>query len=335
MKHLLRLTLILLIVLPILSDAQNNVDIGFALGLSTHGSDANSWGRHGQSLLENTKIAYGFNLAYGISSNVSLRLQYRGTQIEGDDSNLEDKAEWGAQHFARDFMYRSNIKEFGAMVEYAFPITRQNNLQTKDAYSYSPRVLPYVTAGLALTIIDDDENFRDWGNPPSFRMNDVLLDQAEGSVGGLQFPIGLGIRIELSEYAFTDLFYTIRLPVSDYLDGISEAANPDKNDSYQIFGINVGLRLKVTTGDSDGDGVKDKDDECPDIPGSRLLFGCPDFDGDGIMDDYDNCPQIAGPAKTFGCPDRDEDGIPDHKDECPTQKGELINNGCPDRKIKP
>ncbi len=306
--------------------AQKYVDAGFTLGLSTHGSDSNSWARHGQGFLENTKLAYGGHITLGISKNVGLKLQYRGTELEGDDMNLEDKSEWGPQLFIRDFAYRSALHEFGALVEY---VLFKKEINLSEGAQFTPRVFPFINGGIALAIINDDENLRDWGNPPEFRMNDVLLDQAEGSVGGKQFPFGLGLRLELSPYAYTDLFYNFRLPVSDYLDGISESANPEKNDAYQIFGINVGLRFDILSGDRDGDGIADSKDECPDVPGSKLLFGCPDFDEDGIMDAYDNCPQIAGPAKTFGCPDKDEDGIPDHKDNCPTQKGPIDNGGCP------
>lgn len=79
--------------------------------------------------------------------------------------------------------------------------------------------------------------------------------------------------------------------------------------------------------DTDGDGVLDKDDQCPTEAGT--LNGCPDADGDGIKDSEDACPSVAGIAKFNGCPDTDGDGIQDSEDECPTVAGTL--NGCPDR----
>ncbi len=78
--------------------------------------------------------------------------------------------------------------------------------------------------------------------------------------------------------------------------------------------------------DTDGDGVLDKDDECPTEAGT--LNGCPDKDGDGIKDSEDTCPDVAGIAKFGGCPDSDGDGIQDSEDQCPNQAGTL--NGCPD-----
>lgn len=44
-----------------------------------------------------------------------------------------------------------------------------------------------------------------------------------------------------------------------------------------------------------------------------------DSDGDGIIDNLDSCPQIAGVIRYHGCPvpDRDGDGIYDEDDRCP------------------
>ncbi|MDX1327687.1 MAG: OmpA family protein [Arenibacter sp.] len=81
--------------------------------------------------------------------------------------------------------------------------------------------------------------------------------------------------------------------------------------------------------DSDGDGIPDKDDECPNEAGSKEMNGCPDSDGDGIADKDDACPNEAGPAALNGCPDADGDGVADKDDECPNEAGPAANNGCP------
>ncbi|TMU57469.1 thrombospondin type 3 repeat-containing protein [Flagellimonas algicola] len=84
--------------------------------------------------------------------------------------------------------------------------------------------------------------------------------------------------------------------------------------------------------DTDGDGIYDKDDPCPEIAGLEGLNGCPDFDGDGVVDGYDACPNEAGPSENNGCPwaDSDGDGIDDSIDWCPNIAGSLGNNGCPE-----
>lgn len=84
--------------------------------------------------------------------------------------------------------------------------------------------------------------------------------------------------------------------------------------------------------DADGDGVADKDDKCIDVKGVARYKGCPvpDTDGDGINDDEDQCKTVRGTKENNGCPaDTDGDGIPDSEDKCPNVAGNPDNNGCP------
>jgi outer membrane protein OmpA-like peptidoglycan-associated protein len=84
--------------------------------------------------------------------------------------------------------------------------------------------------------------------------------------------------------------------------------------------------------DTDGDGVADREDECPEVFGLKYLKGCPDTDGDGLIDKEDDCPTVAGPLENKGCPwpDRDGDGVLDKDDDCPDVPGSIENKGCPD-----
>lgn len=86
--------------------------------------------------------------------------------------------------------------------------------------------------------------------------------------------------------------------------------------------------------DTDGDGVLDKEDKCPKEAGPAENKGCPwkDTDGDTVLDKDDKCPKVAGPVENQGCPwaDTDGDGILDKDDKCPNEKGLAVNAGCPD-----
>jgi OOP family OmpA-OmpF porin len=92
----------------------------------------------------------------------------------------------------------------------------------------------------------------------------------------------------------------------------------------------LGLVIKFGGKDSDGDGVYDKNDACPEVPGLEKFNGCPDADNDGIKDSDDSCPNVAGLAAMNGCPDADGDSIADKDDMCPNEKGTKENKGCPD-----
>jgi len=103
------------------------------------------------------------------------------------------------------------------------------------------------------------------------------------------------------------------------------------NDLRTHLQHSLGVKIAFGGKDTDGDGIYDKYDECPETPGLEEFKGCPDSDGDGIKDSDDACPNEAGLAELNGCPDRDGDGIADKDDMCPDEKGTAANNGCPDR----
>ncbi|MCO4763394.1 MAG: thrombospondin type 3 repeat-containing protein, partial [Myxococcales bacterium] len=99
-------------------------------------------------------------------------------------------------------------------------------------------------------------------------------------------------------------------------------------------------------GDSDGDGLKNPVDKCPNKPEDKDGFedkdGCPDLDNDkdGIPDTKDKCPNKPEDKDGFedidGCPDpdNDKDGLPDGKDKCPNKPEDKDKfedtDGCPD-----
>jgi OOP family OmpA-OmpF porin len=92
----------------------------------------------------------------------------------------------------------------------------------------------------------------------------------------------------------------------------------------------LGLIIKFGGKDTDGDGVYDKKDACPEVAGLEEFNGCPDADNDGIKDSDDSCPNVAGLVAMNGCPDADGDAIADKDDMCPNAKGTKENKGCPD-----
>lgn len=115
------------------------------------------------------------------------------------------------------------------------------------------------------------------------------------------------------------------------------------------FELGVSVPIFVGGRDRDGDGIRDRDDLCPDDPEDLDGFededGCPDLDndGDGIPDAVDLCPNLPEDFDGFqdddGCPDLDNDldGIPDDLDLCPNQpedfNGFEDDDGCPDAVI--
>ena len=116
---------------------------------------------------------------------------------------------------------------------------------------------------------------------------------------------------------------------STYKYSCDDTRTPDV-DVFTHMQHFAGLTFKFGAKDTDGDGIYDKDDACPQVAGLPQFKGCPDTDGDGIEDSKDGCPNEAGTVEMNGCPDRDGDGIADKDDACPDVKGLASFAGCPD-----
>jgi outer membrane protein OmpA-like peptidoglycan-associated protein len=162
---------------------------------------------------------------------------------------------------------------------------------------------------------------------PSLRLGGGYTFLGETSFGSVN-P-GAGITIWFTENIGFAIETTYK--VSQLFSGNrSTAANLYIPDSPSHFQHTAGLTFLFGGKDTDGDGIFDKNDACPDVAGLKQFNGCPDTDGDGIIDGSDACPTEFGLATLNGCPDKDSDGIADKDDACPNTAGLTAFRGCPD-----
>jgi outer membrane protein OmpA-like peptidoglycan-associated protein len=139
---------------------------------------------------------------------------------------------------------------------------------------------------------------------------------------------GAGITFWFTDAIGLELASRYKWSVAAGDNGREDAAGvPDAPSHFQHT---AGLVFKFGGKDTDGDGIYDRDDACPDVAGLKQFNGCPDTDGDGIVDASDACPDVFGLAALNGCPDTDGDGVADASDACPDVAGLAALNGCPD-----
>lgn len=256
-----------------------------------------------------TGPAFGAFLRYMFDDRrFGARLHYGYLPLEFNESRYDDNG-----HASRGFQGKNKASDLS--LELSWHPWRHKKLH------------PYLFGGLGLQFASYDV---DWNieNQNQGKIDQIREDQ-DASTTNFILPVGAGIEWRVAPRWGIHAESSMRLPISDYYDGISVAANPDANDWYGYSMLGLTYMLKGAD-DRDEDGIADKRDVCPDEPGIKEFEGCPDTDGDGLKDSEDGCPTVAGLMVNKGCPDTDEDGIVDKDDECPEVKGLLEMNGCPD-----
>ena len=254
---------------------------------------------------------------------------------EGDYHWITPVAGW-ANFSNRIFYPTDSLKSapiFGVRIGRAF----QENWGIELAGAYSPTK---EAAGLGRDVTYTNASFNLMYSPIRGRAGELYLAIAGGYStrknkdfirrDGGTFEQALGWRSWWNDKA------GIRLEVRNSLNiARQRPERSDKADQHYLAGIDFAFGGKPK--DTDGDGVPDKKDKCPNTPAGAKVdaTGCPtDADGDGVWDGLDKCPDTPKGAAVDakGCPiDSDGDGVYDGLDKCPnTPKGATVDaTGCP------
>ncbi|MFI8605329.1 OmpA family protein [Cellulophaga baltica] len=164
-------------------------------------------------------------------------------------------------------------------------------------------------------------------------IDEIGAGTANGGIGvNIWFTENIGLTLQTQyKHSFEDYL----APHMQHLAGLSIKFGGTDTDGDGIYDKDdacpevAGLEAFNGCPDADGDGIEDSKDACPNEAGSKEMNGCPDADGDGVADKDDACPNEAGTAALKGCPDADGDGVADKDDECPAEAGPASNKGCP------
>ena len=251
---------------------------------------------------------------FGIGHNEFMSGKIDGADVDGDGfysfTNEGFAFRWSLDYYLNSSLNVSFGLSAGSITQKP-KLTNQHlqdldlTLQYKLANGYilpeDARFFPYIFAGVGVFGSGD---------------NDVMV------------PVGLGLRYRIVPGMHFQVSSAYKL----------NATEENKINEFSYLHHSLGLLFNLGGGkaptpkDTDGDGIVDKEDECPTEVGTPATKGCPivDADNDGIKDSEDACPQVAGLEKFQGCPDSDNDGIKDSEDACPQVAGLEKFQGCPD-----
>ncbi|AMR26185.1 hypothetical protein A0257_03150 [Hymenobacter psoromatis] len=262
--------------------------------------------------LRNATYGGGLTLSRYLTKGLDINLSANQSLLRfpGQDNTFASPTTSGNYATARRFS--ANVTTFGL----GFKLKLLPN---------SP-VVPYILLQPGLALVYSD---RYVATAPNVS-NHTSFGSFDGQAAlGLDFHLspGFGIFVQAGQH-FLDRD-------DDRLDGVNSGSSNfwDKYDRYMQFSAGVTANLGKAK-DTDGDGVPDRKDKCPDTPSGVKVDanGCPiDTDGDGVPDYQDKCPDVKGLAALQGCPDADGDGVADADDKCPnTPAGVRVDaSGCP------
>jgi hypothetical protein len=236
MKNPIVMRLILLyistyfLLLPTFILGQERLEVGGFLGGAGYLGDLNKsdW------LTKEPKISFGFLARYNLSDYLALRASLLYGQLSGRDSHYADRA-------FRNFTTRSPVSELAIQTEWHFLSLTQPRLPR----FFEPTVSPFLFVGFGLTVTNPTPDMENMiiAKPEFVKGAEIDRNAQFSPLHGV-IPFGMGLKYRPHvRWTFT-LEAAFRLTFSDYLDGISHAANPQKTDRYQFLGLTVAHRFR-------------------------------------------------------------------------------------------
>ena len=316
-------------------------DISGALGITSYQGDLDAF-RVNAGFRE-IKYAASLSLRRNVSNFYALRLNAMAGRIAGDDRNFAEP-EW---RIRRGIAFESTLIELSVLNEfYPFGMYPKKGKPSRGRSI----IAPYGLVGFGWAHSNPKVNWNDANGNEEIDPDKAALDKkAKTNKLHVVIPIGFGVRFRLKDHSTFMLEAALRPTFSDYLDGISLAGNPDKNDWFftaQIgvnypFGKNKARNKDIARKEKAEKAEKaeaierakvaqQKEQAPKEQPQNEHTASIPsDIDKDGVPDIDDECPAVPGLKSLKGCPDKDKDGIADNDDECPDQPGTPDNKGCP------
>ncbi|MBL7733189.1 MAG: hypothetical protein JNM88_18625 [Chitinophagaceae bacterium] len=206
-------------------------EFGFNLGFLVYQGDLTP-NRFGS--FKTQKFSFGLQAGRLLSPSFSVRaVLFRG-KLAGDEG-LYDNPEYRK---LRAFSFTTPVTELS--VQFAWNVLGRN--YAEKGFS------PYVFAGGGLSFLKI--------RPDASRISTTYFDPETSEVwAGLAadtahalpkvlpvIPVGVGVKYFFSQRLGINAETSYRLSYTDYLDGFSQAVNPDKNDHYLNYSVGVLLR---------------------------------------------------------------------------------------------
>ena len=185
-------------------------------------------------ILKETRPTVGVMFRYPFHETFGLRFHYIYGQLSGSDQNSKLSGNRN-----RGFEFQTPLHEVCLMTEIH---PRKARLNNNVGMFSGGRFYPYLGIGLAVTLAP--------GTPKATRVTNLKpnpFPEEEDIHNFAAFPIIVGAKTYVSEHLLLSAEFGWRTVFSDYLDGISKAANPNRNDWYVLANVGVSWVFGVET----------------------------------------------------------------------------------------
>jgi hypothetical protein len=203
----MRKLLLLSILCPVVASAQQRLHLTLFGGLSNYAGDLQAK----QFTLQQSNFAFGAGIKYDLTPNFAFRLAFTHGTIEADDKRNSDP-----MLQARNLSFMSKITEGNLLLEYTIL-----NLEEK-------RVSPYIYSGVTVFHFNpyafDTLGNKIYLQPLSTEGEGLAQypDRKPYKLTQLAIPVGLGIKVRISDNTVLAYEVTLRKTFTDYLDDVSK-----------------------------------------------------------------------------------------------------------------
>ena len=204
-----------------LTTPREPLEAGLLLGTAAYGGDLRS---NDAIFLDQPGITFGLGLRYAISPAFAVSANALYARLRADDANDTPDRQ------SRNYAFRTNLYEFSLRGEW-HPLAAKDQ---EEALTDYPVWSPYLFGGVGFAAYSPNPDFRGDMESPGIAED---LNQNENST--LVIPFGIGVRMELNKTTSLGFEYGFRTTRSDYLDGISQVANPGQNDRYAVASFQI------------------------------------------------------------------------------------------------
>ena len=278
------------------------------------------------------KLGYGATLRKQLGHAFGLELGFLRGDVSGNNADATNGVKNDRQEFTTELAYSGSIMGVVNVATADF-LKRENNVNffVKAGYGlagYSPK----TTAGNGTVL--------DWnGISGDTRDKKYVKEQFIPVGAGIKFKVSERVNFDLGynmyfvdgdnfdgtytaansndkfSYSYAGLEFSLGSSAKPNLDWVNPVAlmydelkDPTLRQEVEALKGRVST-IETTVSDllkdSDGDGVADKLDKCPNTEAGIKVdgSGCPlDVDADGIVDSKDSCPTEKGTEELNGCP---------------------------------